>query len=102
MQQLWNITLKEYNVGEFLSILQLSNIRKTSMLYTKLSNNLISSSQNFLTLYYITSEIKFASNLLIFSVNNLQYPQSEFEYLQYNTKKKEFQLIVSACRKFIP
>jgi hypothetical protein len=38
MQQLWNVTLKEYNVGEFLSILQLSNIRKTSMLYTKLSN----------------------------------------------------------------
>jgi hypothetical protein len=30
MQQLWNVTLKEYNVGEFLSILQLSNIRKTS------------------------------------------------------------------------
>jgi hypothetical protein len=39
MLQLWNVTLMEYNVGEFLSIMQLGKfIRKTSMLYTKLSN----------------------------------------------------------------
>jgi hypothetical protein len=39
MLQLWNVTLMEYNVGEFLSLLQLGKfMRKTSMLYTKLSN----------------------------------------------------------------
>jgi hypothetical protein len=39
MLQLWNVTLMEYNVGEFLSLLQLGKfIGKTSMLYTKISN----------------------------------------------------------------
>jgi hypothetical protein len=38
MLQLWNVTLMEYNVGEFLSIMQLGKfIREASMLYTKLS-----------------------------------------------------------------